>query len=51
MQCLNESVYYDEIGVSYTRLLQDTKDFIASLKHYKLIDDAFNCSVSILKNF
>uniref|UniRef100_A0A0A9X8J8 TATA-binding protein-associated factor 172 n=1 Tax=Lygus hesperus TaxID=30085 RepID=A0A0A9X8J8_LYGHE len=33
---LNESIYYDEIAVSYTRLLQDTKDFIALMKHYKL---------------
>ncbi|KAK9499893.1 hypothetical protein O3M35_002836 [Rhynocoris fuscipes] len=48
LQCLNESVYYDEIGVSYTRLLQDTKDFIASLKHYKIVDDTFNSSILTL---
>lgn len=34
--CLTECVYFDEIAVSFTRLLQDTKDFIATLKHYKL---------------
>jgi len=34
--CLTEFVYYDEIGVAYTRLLHETKDFIATLKHYKL---------------
>ena len=30
--CLTEYVYYDEIGVAYTRLLHETKDFIATLK-------------------
>lgn len=29
---LTECVYYDEIGVAYTRLLHDAKDFIATLK-------------------
>ena len=31
-QSLTEVVYYDEIGVAYTRLLHDAKDFIATLK-------------------
>ena len=35
-QCLTECVYYDEIAVAFTRLLHDAKDFIATLKHYKL---------------
>ena len=30
--CLTECVYYDEIGVAFTRLLHDAKDFIATLK-------------------
>lgn len=34
--CLNECVYFDEIGVVYTRLIQETNDFIATLKHYKV---------------
>ncbi|XP_054284779.1 TATA-binding protein-associated factor 172-like [Macrosteles quadrilineatus] len=34
--CLAEAVYYDEIALGFTRLLQDTRDFIATLKHYKL---------------
>lgn len=29
---LTESVYYDEIGVAYARLLHDCKDFIATLR-------------------
>jgi TATA-binding protein-associated factor len=29
---LTETVYYDEIGVAYARLLHDTKDFIATLR-------------------
>ncbi|XP_015610317.1 TATA-binding protein-associated factor 172 [Cephus cinctus] len=34
--CLNECVYYDEIAGSFTRLLHDSRDYIATLKHYKL---------------
>lgn len=34
--CLNECVYFDEIAVSFTRLAQETKDFIAMMKHYKV---------------
>lgn len=34
--CLTEFVYFDEIALSFSRLLQDTKDFIATLRHYKL---------------
>ncbi|XP_074093959.1 histone acetyltransferase 1 [Cotesia typhae] len=35
--CLNECTYYDEIAGAFTRLLHDSKDYIATLKHYKLI--------------
>lgn len=35
-QCLSECVYFDEIAVSFTRLLQETRDFVAMMKHYKL---------------
>ncbi|XP_067006130.2 TATA-binding protein-associated factor 172 [Anabrus simplex] len=35
-QCLLECVYFDEIAVSFTRLLSETRDFVAMLKHYKL---------------
>ncbi|XP_017770468.1 PREDICTED: TATA-binding protein-associated factor 172 [Nicrophorus vespilloides] len=34
--CLGDFVYYDEIAHSFTRLAQETKDFIATLKHYKV---------------
>lgn len=34
--CLSECVYFDEIAVSFTRLLQETRDFLAMLKHYKI---------------
>lgn len=37
-QCLCEYVYFDEIAVSFTRLVQDTKDFIAMMKHYKVVE-------------
>ncbi|XP_049802115.1 TATA-binding protein-associated factor 172 [Schistocerca nitens] len=36
LQCISEVVYFDEIALSFTRLLQETRDFIAMLKHYKL---------------
>ncbi|XP_074027518.1 histone acetyltransferase 1 isoform X2 [Leptinotarsa decemlineata] len=35
-QCLNECVYFDEIAHSFTRLAQETKDFLATLRHYKV---------------
>lgn len=34
--CMNRSIYYDEMSYSITRLIQDAHDFLASLKHYKL---------------
>jgi len=39
-QCLCECVYFDEIALSFTRLLQEARDFVAMLKHYKLPLDA-----------
>lgn len=35
-ECLSECVYFDEIAVSFTKLLQETRDFLAMMKHYKL---------------
>ncbi|XP_025159855.1 TATA-binding protein-associated factor 172 [Harpegnathos saltator] len=34
--CLNECVYYDEIANAFTRLLHESRDYIATLKHYGL---------------
>ncbi|XP_066592225.1 TATA-binding protein-associated factor 172 [Prorops nasuta] len=34
--CLNECVYYDEIAATFTRLLHESRDYVATLKHYKL---------------
>ncbi|XP_057659908.1 TATA-binding protein-associated factor 172 isoform X3 [Diorhabda carinulata] len=34
--CLNEFLYFDEIAHSFTRLAQETKDFLATLRHYKV---------------
>lgn len=36
LACLNDCVYYDEIASSFTRLLHESKDYIATLKHYKI---------------
>lgn len=36
MACLNECTYYDEIAASFTRLLHQSRDYVATLKHYKL---------------
>lgn len=41
--CLTECLYFDEIAVSFTRLLQETKDFIATLKHYKVKFNLRSC--------
>lgn len=35
-KCLSECVYFDEIAVSFTKLAQETRDFIAMMKHYKV---------------
>ncbi|XP_008559324.1 TATA-binding protein-associated factor 172 [Microplitis demolitor] len=35
--CLSECTYYDEIAGAFTRLLHDSKDYMATLKHYKLM--------------
>lgn len=37
MACLNECMYYDEIAANFTRLLHESRDYIATLKHYKLL--------------
>ncbi|KAM7362772.1 histone acetyltransferase 1 isoform 1-T2 [Cochliomyia hominivorax] len=34
--CIMEYVYYDEVAISLTRLHQETHDFIATLKQYKI---------------
>lgn len=46
---LAEQVYYDEVASLFTRLLQESRDFLASLKQYKVpINDFDNCSVLTL---
>ena len=48
--CLLEMVYFDEIAMSFTRLQQDVKDFIALMKHYKLeVDESFLSPVLTLE--
>ncbi|XP_036673244.2 TATA-binding protein-associated factor 172 [Drosophila suzukii] len=41
-QCVSEYVYYDEVAISLTRLLQEAQDFIATLKQNKIPIDDFN---------
>lgn len=33
---LSESVYFDEIAVGFTKLQSECRDFVATLKHYKV---------------
>lgn len=35
--CLMEYVYYDEVGILFTRLLQEARDFLATLKQHKVV--------------
>ncbi|XP_071538423.1 TATA-binding protein-associated factor 172 isoform X2 [Panulirus ornatus] len=43
--CLTEVVYYDEIALSFTRLQQETRDFMAMLRHYKLpLNESFTAA-------
>ncbi|KAG8190202.1 hypothetical protein JTE90_011924 [Oedothorax gibbosus] len=42
LECLNETVYYDEIASAFTRLQQECKDFLAFIKHYGVpLDPSF----------
>ncbi|XP_058823909.1 TATA-binding protein-associated factor 172 [Topomyia yanbarensis] len=34
--CLNEYVYYDEVAMLFTRLLQESRDYLATLKQHKI---------------
>lgn len=36
IKCLDENIYYDELGAVYTKLLQDTTDLLAFMKHFEL---------------
>ncbi|CAL8122887.1 unnamed protein product [Orchesella dallaii] len=36
LDCLSENVYFDEIAMGFTRLQSECKDFVATLKHYKV---------------
>ena len=36
IDCLNEVIYFDEIAVAFTRLQSECRDFVATLKHYKV---------------
>uniref|UniRef100_A0A8D8QXG5 TATA-binding protein-associated factor 172 n=1 Tax=Cacopsylla melanoneura TaxID=428564 RepID=A0A8D8QXG5_9HEMI len=44
VHCLEENIYYDEVGAVYTKLLHDTTDLLSFMKHYELVFDyeAFN---------
>lgn len=41
-QVLNEFVYYDEVAFLLTRLLQESRDFIATMKQYKVPFNEFD---------
>ncbi|EAA01172.6 TATA-binding protein-associated factor 172 [Anopheles arabiensis] len=34
--CLTEYVYYDEVGILFTRLLQECRDYLATLKQHRV---------------
>ncbi|XP_067645807.1 TATA-binding protein-associated factor 172 [Eurosta solidaginis] len=42
LACVMEYVYYDEVAVSFTRLLQEANDLIATIKQYKIPINDFN---------
>lgn len=45
---LNEYIYYDEIATMVTRLLQESSDFLASCKQYKVILPGYDTQTSML---
>lgn len=43
---MNENVYFDEIGVVFTRLMQEAKDYVSMLKHHKIaIEETYAANV------
>ncbi|KAG7175040.1 TATA-binding protein-associated factor 172-like [Homarus americanus] len=44
--CLTGVAYYDEIAVSFTKLQEETRDFMAMLRHYKLPLDETQAVIS-----
>ncbi|UYV72927.1 hypothetical protein LAZ67_10001198 [Cordylochernes scorpioides] len=47
LECLTDSVYYDEIALDFTRTQKDYQDFIATLRHYKVpLEDDVNFSLT-----
>lgn len=48
-QCFEEFIYFDEIAHSFTRLAQETKDFLATLRHYKVPITVANDNVLTLE--
>jgi len=36
LECLTEPIYFDEVAYGYTKLQSECRDFIATLKHYKV---------------
>ncbi|KAK6642823.1 hypothetical protein RUM43_004325 [Polyplax serrata] len=45
-ECLNENIYFDEIGFTFTRLIQETKDYVFTLKYYQVeVDESFMAPV------
>ena len=48
LRCLLESIYFDEIALSYTKILQDTKDYLILLKNSNAsIDETLTNKVSV----
>ncbi|KAG1688012.1 TATA-binding protein-associated factor 172 [Nymphon striatum] len=44
LETLSESLYYDEIAVSFTSCQQECTNFMSTLKHYQLpLDQVFQC--------
>lgn len=43
---MNENIYFDEIGFTFTRLIQETKDYVFTLKYYQVeVDESFMAPV------
>lgn len=48
--CLLESIYFDEIALSYTKVLQDTKDYVLLLKdNHAAVDETLANKVKMIE--
>ena len=42
VNCLIENIYYDEIAMAFTKLQDECRDFVSTLRHYNILPQEMN---------